>query len=319
MGLTNFGVLSVDAIIGGNSCYSSLTGKTFFVAPTTGHAAHPEGKGPSDNNDGESPLTPFAAVQKALDSCVSGRGDTVVLLRGTHTPGGVLTIDKDDVRLLGYPPAPYGYGCPSLDGPSGTVNELVAVEADNVEIGFFRIGVSAQALHGIIDIADTAATSYTYLHDMFVAGWNEQAGGNGIRLGDGTNDPVECIIERCFFAPGFDGADIVWDSTRPIIKDCFFMMDDGDTAITVPTRTNATTRYGAFIVDNFFLGATDAGDEVGITFEAAEANSPLGVIARNYFANCSATAVTQDRHPEQVVENYVGDTAGGAKIDPTAV
>ena len=78
-------------------------GVTFYVSNTTNPT---EGQGsPGPTGQGRTPKNPFTTIQRAIDEAVSGRGDTIIIQRGTYTE--TLTINKAGLTLMGA--VPYGY------------------------------------------------------------------------------------------------------------------------------------------------------------------------------------------------------------------
>ena len=86
-------------------------GRVFFVAQptvtttagyTSAQGRAGSGKGASNSNHGLDPTQPLSTIAYALSLCTSGRGDTVVLLPGTVIITAVITVDEDDVCIMGY-------------------------------------------------------------------------------------------------------------------------------------------------------------------------------------------------------------------------
>lgn len=82
---------------GGYAGINNPGGNVYWVAPS-GYTAY-DGGSPSDSNSGLSPQTALSTIQAGLDKCVSGRGDTVMLLPGSWTITAALTMTKADVTL----------------------------------------------------------------------------------------------------------------------------------------------------------------------------------------------------------------------------
>lgn len=73
------------------------SGQTFFVCNRSGANG-------SNNNDGTSPELPLTTLTAALAKCVSGRGDTIIVMEGhaeTISSAGGLAISKAGVRIIG--------------------------------------------------------------------------------------------------------------------------------------------------------------------------------------------------------------------------
>lgn len=78
-------------------------GVVFYVSNTTNPTENQGAPGPHPS--GRSPRGPFTTIQAAIDAAVSGRGDVIVIQRGTYSEA--LSINKNGLTLLGA--VPYGY------------------------------------------------------------------------------------------------------------------------------------------------------------------------------------------------------------------
>lgn len=98
MGLTNFDLIQVNGIVGGNTV-DSPWGTTYYLNNST--AILPGGRGGSNGNSGLSPLEPFSTITYALSKCVAGRGDRIVVANGhAETYTSSLTVPAG-VRIIG--------------------------------------------------------------------------------------------------------------------------------------------------------------------------------------------------------------------------
>lgn len=94
-----------DVVIapGFSGTVSNGFGVPFYVSNTTNPGEFQGSAGPTAQ--GRSPRNPFATIQAAVDAAVAGRGDVIVIQRGTYTEN--VTVNKGGLTLLGA--VPYGY------------------------------------------------------------------------------------------------------------------------------------------------------------------------------------------------------------------
>jgi len=126
-------------------------GQVFFVS---GGTVAYKGSGGSDGGGalgrGTTPQQPFSTIQAALDVCVAGRGDTVIVLPGSVTITAALTMSKADVTLSGFaddsPIKPCGITS-SLASSADAIN----VSAANCVIENLHFPASTAATTGRID------------------------------------------------------------------------------------------------------------------------------------------------------------------------
>lgn len=97
MSVTNFpnGISSFGMpVIGGGANIPATTGSYFFVSSVTG----------SNGNNGKTPSTPVATIDKAMSLCTADKGDVVVVMPGhveTITTAGGLDLDVAGVTVVG--------------------------------------------------------------------------------------------------------------------------------------------------------------------------------------------------------------------------
>ena len=94
-----------DVVIapGFSGTVSNGFGVIFYVSNTTNPGEFQGSAGPTAQ--GRSPRNPFATIQAAVDEAVAGRGDVIVIQRGTYTE--TVTANKAGLTFLGA--VPYGY------------------------------------------------------------------------------------------------------------------------------------------------------------------------------------------------------------------
>lgn len=153
-------------------------GNVFFVEPDIGN----------DLQAGTSPTTPVATIAKALQLCVSGRGDVIYLLassEGVVEFNESLVIEKEDIHIRG--PGRLAHIHP-ISGPAITVN------ADNFSI----IGSIIHAPTGSTTTDCIVINkNFTRLQNLYLYGTNIGTG-CGIKIrGGGHHDIKEIEIEQC--------------------------------------------------------------------------------------------------------------------------
>lgn len=149
-------------------------GRIFYVA-ASGWTSAGGGASPSDSNSGLSPSSPFATIQKGLDSCTAGRGDQVAILPGSFTVTAAITMTKADVMLKSAVyVGPHEYSPVIITAAATFDDNLIQVDADNVTIsglGFECGFTTVTANQEVIQVNSTNTTTDIY----------------------------GCIIENCYF------------------------------------------------------------------------------------------------------------------------
>lgn len=260
-----------------------------------------------DNNDGTDPTHPKATIQSALDQCVDGRGDFVVLLPGHYDIIEALSMVKDSVRLVSWDYL-RGQAAPSVVIDANGACHCLDVDADEIEIAGIRFANSEGDAEACIRVAVTADTIGTHIHDCLFA-----VGLHGIYLGVGTEWAQDVLIERCTFMmmdnTAADAAIFMNLTTRCIVQNNFFWSNMAQAAYGVSIAN--VSQPGTIIRDNDFVfqqagvGIFRAGTTVDVSMHGnrfSGAGTPITVLADG---------------GDHAVENYVADGAGGALVDAT--
>jgi len=323
MGLTNFpnGISSMGMPVSGGG---NPFGTTYFVDYTNG----------SDGNKGKSTNKPFKTIQQVLD--VGSAGDNVILSPGTHyidtgTDGAMVPL-ADMSFIAAIPPCG---GMPStvITADADDLAAMVTVDVDGVSfhgIKFLLVAGATTAVD-LFDIAQTTAVNGLVFQDCWFdlnSCDHATAIMRALAIDDGTNATTGLVVKNCRFLGGdattteaeyiVTGVGGIPDA---LIEDNVFCLqsDDGDAVgINIGDPGAGDKNYAMLIRNNDFIGAMDGGaDSVGIKFGGLDELEVIGSIRTNYFAYCSATAVTIDKMNKGVVWNYVGDNAtGGTLVDP---
>jgi hypothetical protein len=194
-------------------------GAVFFVG---GGTPALNGVNRSDTYKGLTPEEPFSTVQKGLDQCVAGRGDTVVLLPGSVTITAALTMTKDDVTLTGASVTGPNTRNPSVIACATNSVEMVAIDAANVIVENLTLDHNATTADVfLIDIADSTASPDCVLRNLFLDMVGSATTTNGIRVGDGTQVAINSRIEGCTLHDLDDiGITITDANTNCVIDNC---------------------------------------------------------------------------------------------------
>lgn len=123
MSLTNFpnGVTSFGIPLVGGGSVPTDVGGYYFVDPVGG----------SDGNDGLSPQTALLTIVEAVDKCVSGNGDVVLLFPGSYNE--TVTVNKSNMMIVGL-----GGRGSVFNEPSTAGAEAFQVTVDDVT--FINVG-----------------------------------------------------------------------------------------------------------------------------------------------------------------------------------
>ena len=206
--------------------YKDIPYHTNFLAGFSGLAGKPGGRvfwvgasgwtavggtSPSDGNNGLSPQTPFATIQKGLDACTSGRGDTVAVLPGSYTITAALTMSNDDVTLCSAAPVgPREWSPVVITAAAAYDLNVIIINANDckvrgitVECGFAQVTASQEVVQ-VNNLATTTTIRGTviencYFHMGRAAGAASAADTDldCIRVGLASNPAVDTVIRGC--------------------------------------------------------------------------------------------------------------------------
>lgn len=292
-----FGVFGADSVAG----LRSAGGETYYVGGVTLNPnAH-------DQNDGTDPNNPKLTVQSALDRCVAGRRDTVVVLPGTYTISTQLTMTIAGVRLIGWDFKKAQYANSVVLVGSGV--DILAVDAANCEIAGIHFDQGANALYTGIDVSQTAAVAGTYIHDCMF-----EMGLDGIVLGTAAGlTPTNVLIEKCMFSQvnnlaAASGIDVNRLATS-IIRDNVFYSNVANAAYGIDLANQATV--GVIIRGNDFqfLQAGSGIFRAGVNASAS--------MHDNWFSGTMTPVTVLADGGDHAVNNYAASAAGGALVDVT--
>lgn len=209
-------------------------GQVFFVS--AGSPVAYRGIGGSDSNDGRTPQRPLSTVSGALSLCVSGRGDTIVLLPGTITVTAPISITVADVTLTTgcAESASYPYGPTIITAAATYDNNLIQVDADNVVIEgiVFECGfTTVTANQEVVQVNSTNTTtdiSGFVMRNCLFDGTRSAGAANAadadldfLRLGLDSNDRVfHARVENCVFTACDQDAIAIPAAPGAVISNC---------------------------------------------------------------------------------------------------
>lgn len=305
-----------------------------LVAPQ-GNIVYVDGTNGSATGSG---LTPDSAVTTlALGLTASAVGDIISIAPGLYTVdiGSAAIIPLTDQTWMASVPS-HG-GAPNVvitADADDTADVLFSIDADNVTfIGLEFKMISAAATHiRLVDAAqDSAVRGLVFLDCWFNLNDQDDAGILACAFDDASNTITGLVMRNCRFtgndatttadvnyievgAPGIPGA---------MIEDCVFELEgiDGDNhAFTFADPAGSNKSYGMVIRNNDFIGAQDnAADTVAIIFNGSMTDGEImGMVRSNFFAGCTAIAVTASKISKSVIRNFVTDSSGGALVDASA-
>lgn len=251
----------------------------FFVDATLG----------SDVNDGRDPGAPLATIQAALNKCVSGRGDVVVVEPGSYAE--TLSVTKDYVHIIAAVDG--GYGRPDVVPTAGTALTVTGQGFVAINVRFYSADSDTVIqrgngfkYHDCVFDGDTgqAATeallrlkgvtnddSYTASEGRIEECLLRNSNGFGVAfdVGDGAGNQVGCTdnyFYRCRFY-GNAAEDVravdtsaggAYSAQKNIFKECDFLDRNKATHIDLDTTNGAANTGNSFIRCNIFDDTVDA-------------------------------------------------------------
>ena len=170
------------------------------------------------------------SIQKALDACTSGRGDTVVVLPGTYTyASATLSMSKDGVTLLGLsgkreatlittgvladPAAGTGFPTLTVSGANCTISGL------SLSNGWYTAGPVPSEM-----IAFVTGNNVTVDNCLFTYATNEGSANVGISIKASGAKILDCRFDNCITGGAAVFLDVSGGTLRnPLIEGCSFV------------------------------------------------------------------------------------------------
>src|SRR3990167_2617804 len=191
---SNYGRFRDGLSVNGVTIQVPHVGKTFYVNnSTTAAELQPYGIGGSDGNHGETPERPFSTIDKAINSCAAGRGDTIYVLPGhaeTVTTATDIVPDVSHINIIGLGK---GEKRPIITFATNTTANI-PVSGANTRISnmVFKVNVASQ-----VAMITTTGTDIEIDHCSFREG--SSTGLNFITVGAADNDSDRVYIHDCDF------------------------------------------------------------------------------------------------------------------------
>lgn len=292
---------------GGVGLSASIFGTNWYVDTSSG----------SDDNTGKDPKDAFATLDSARSA--SSAGDTITIAPGTYTQTAADQPLTPKANQTWMAAKPNGRGQPSVIIAGTAEVTVVSVEVSGVIFDGIEFQADNDAVTQLVLVADTVAVSgLTFQNCWFNA--NGKTTVVGINAIDGTFAVTGLWLTGCRFTQCDTGLSIgVKGFGQSMIEDNVFECQlAADVGIAIADSSEAGPT-GFVIRNNDFTGAID-GDADGvsaITLAGTEDAIGVGLIRTNYLGHFAADAITQDKSPESIVENYYGEvngTVGGTKI-----
>lgn len=253
-------------------------GVTFYVSNTTNPGEDQGAAGVTSRQQGRTPKNPFTTIAAAIAESVSGRGDVIVIQRGTYTEN--LTVNKTGLTLMGA----VSFGYPDHVIISGrTVVTSPGCSFYNLEFFSNDATLASVRLGAFADAANTISST-----------WFE----NCSFASDGTTEPeVGCLIyggnntvfKRCWFVDNTFGINIRANlgefAAHVVIDDCEFVESTtahiGTAAGQITGGADAGIRNFLCVNSHFNRGEVTPTDYMNI------AGTSSGMIAKCTFANAT--------------------------------
>jgi len=265
-------------------------GKSFFVRPSTG----------SDSNKGSTPSQAFKTLSRALEACVSGRGDTVYLIAQGNSSASTTdyqseTLDwsKDLTHLIGVSDSPF-------IGSRARIGQLSSVLTIDT---LFKVSGSGCLIDGISIFQGVAGSTATAPIALEITGERNKisncqisgighadmdvAGGRSLKITAGSeNTIVGCFIglDTIIRATSTTECELSGAATRNIFRDCMFEMYTSSSARLMFSIAAAMDRFTLFdsCIFNNVQNISSATAATAV-FNAASWNG--NILLRSPFAN----------------------------------
>jgi len=262
--------------------------------------------GANDANDGTDPNYPLLTIQQGLDNCVSGRGDTVyVVRRGTSAYAENLTLSKARVSLRA-----------AL--PTGNAQRVAVVPAAGVALDL-QNGALSFVCEGFRFYGTTFSVQLAADGPLF---YNCDFSGDdvGVRF-MGTNVDTNntgsgahferCLIRECGgIGMRVGNAALMLHATNVNIRDCQFYGNVG--ADISDTGENGANPYWYqwHIHGNYFMTTAKA---VYLDMEGGDALATGLMISGNFFNHLNLTA-SEIILPDAAVAAFIGNMDGSGML-----
>ena len=282
----------------------STIGPVYGDSPNLPNVYYVDSGNGSDTNDGRDPASPMATIDAAINRCVAGLGDVILVQSGhTETVAAAIAADIADISIIGVGE---GSNRPQLTG--NFVGDVIAITAANVRVENLFFNEATAAITADIEIGGVNAT---IKNCVFTAGANDDT---LITISAGGDD---ALIEECEFFVTANGPDIAIDIEAAgvfgtVIRDNFFNGQSVANSWDEGIIESAAAHTLCFIENNVFLYMP--ANIGGVEFTAAA----TGVIRNNFFAGGTLGQML-DPGSCFCAENYESDAIDeSGRLFPTA-
>lgn len=265
-------------------------GVTYYVSNTTNPGEEQGSAGVTPRQQGRTPQSPYATIAAAITDSVSGRGDVVIIQRGTYTEN--LNFNKAGMTVIGA--VPYGYPDHVIIAGNAQVN------ANGVSFYNLEFFSNSATLYCMRLGQATEANSVWFGNCSFASdGTTEPEGGVAIHGGNNLTFQDCYFIDLTYAIRLTEGLTSV-QPTHLTIRGCHFLenttadlSDFGGLTGTGLVGFEGTTTPGVgnlVCVDNDFgTGAVTPTDFINI---ASGAQASSGYMARNSFGSTTNASAT---------------------------
>ena len=247
-------------------------------------------------------------IQQGVDSCLSGRGDTVVVLPGTYTfSDAALAVNKNSVTIMGLPGqleltylitgqqdeaagAVTGFNTINVTGTYVTISGL------NVANGWHNGGTPTR------DVIAASGSGFTLKDSLISYDTQEGSALNGVNLAANFGKVLNCRFDNCITGGSAVYLDVTTaDIRNPVIEGCHFTgvnnNDTNNNLAFAAAASSANSIWGLLIKGNVF-DPSGTGGATGTAGEWYDLNNGgggdyEGMICDNLFGVASIAAANE--------------------------
>ena len=258
---------------------------------SVGNVYYVHGFDGSDTQDGETPSTPLKTITAALAKCVNDHDDYIFVMDGWDQDGGVVSVNKHRVHIIGVGNALSSYVMQKATGDA----YIFTVSGDYCEIAGFVLGGGSTA--GGIQCNGSLGL---WVHDCLFGG--NDVGDTpkyGIVGVGGTVNAYMVLEKNLFTGSGGTSQGTISDTGIyfPSTNVCRSTVVRNNIFGQLPTRAiYLNDMYGGFVLDNRIACDEDAdgaaiymgGTSRGTLIDGNRANFGKTLMARNPYVDLSS-------------------------------
>ena len=248
----------------------------------------------------------FGNIQQAVDACMSGRGDTVIVLPGTYTQSSsALAVNKSNVTIMGLEGKLEGtyIATGKIDENPGSVTgfntidvtgNYVTISGITLANGYHNSGTPTR------DVVLATGLGFTLKNCLVSYDTTENSALRGIVLKGNYAKVLDCRFDNCIKG----GAAVFFDVSaanlrNPVVQGCHFtgVNKDADSNLAIAAAaSHANSIFGLLIKDNVF-DPTGTGGVYGTDewydLDNGGAGDYEGMMCDNTFGVASIAAAAQ--------------------------